>query len=361
MDWVDREFIQKLSSSLLVFKTRGDDYNFRCPYCGDSRRSSSKARGWLVHDRDGSKYWYHCYNCSKSASLRDFIEFVRPALLQEYVAEKFKSKGTTLEDSRAIRAALTAKPVFESSPPPPPPEPGAPPLTRFPDVKRAVESEWALEYLASRKIPFEELDHFFAVDNIRDVSTRIEAYSDKKFRPCKAILLPYYGLDRGLAYLQARLVGEGDETPAFKPLRYITFELGGGGRLWGRHRVSDGQDIFVFEGVLDAVMVPGGVASGGVDLIRAAKLVKEEYPNSLVTLCYDDDWRRNRQVYEQVSRAASLNYNLVLSMGAFKDVNDMAVKGGMSCPEIQSHILSNRLTSLSARLEIAKVVKPWKQ
>ena len=90
-------------------------------------------------------------------------------------------------------------------------------------------------------------------------------------------------------------------------------------------------------------------------------MLKEEYPNYKIRLCYDDDWRRNYQVYEQVKRASKLGYNLCLVSSQYKDVNDMVVKGGMAGEEVERLLDHYTLSPLQSSLEIARVKKPWKQ
>ena len=44
--YIEQKYLMILSSQLQRFKKTGDHlYNFRCPYCGDSQKSQSKARG----------------------------------------------------------------------------------------------------------------------------------------------------------------------------------------------------------------------------------------------------------------------------------------------------------------------------
>ena len=371
MDFVDRSFISQIEPSLERIRERGDDYNFRCPFCGDSRKSETKTRAWLTWDRDKRVYDFHCYNCSHSCGLLEVIRKVRPSLADAYVAEKFKtSRSRAPEDDRGLRKAITAKPVFAPRPvgEEPPPIPGViidavpevegvprvvkHPLPRFPEVTSIFDNEWALEYAASRQIPFEELTHVFAVDDIRDVASCIEAYKDTKFRRSKGILFPYYNPDGSLGYLQART--------QLESLRYVTFEVQGGGKLWGRHRIREGVTIYLFEGAMDAICIPGAVASGGVDLIRAALLVKEEYPDNDLSLVYDGDWTTNRQVYDQVVRAVDKGFKVTLTKGPGKDVNEMIVKGGWSVEQTVDMLASCTYDRLRAKLAISKVRKPWK-
>lgn len=368
MDFVDRSFISQIEPNLQRLRERGDDYNFRCPFCGDSRKSETKTRGWLTWDKEGRSYTYHCYNCSKSCGLLELIKHVRPSLADAYVAEKFKSgRSKRPEDDRSMRRALTAKPVFAPRPEgdEETPEPSAPaetvvvaealsrrPLPRFPEVTSIFENEWALEYAASRQIPFDELAHVFACEDIRDIAACIEAYKETKFRRSQGILFPYYNPDGSLGYLQART--------QLESLRYITFEVQGGAKLWGRHRVKPNTHIYLFEGAMDAICVPGAVASGGVDLIRAAHLLKEEYPGQSFSLVYDRDWMSNRQVYDQVVRAVDRGFKVTFPESEWKDVNDMIVKGGWSLERVVATLQECTYDTLRAKLIISKVRKPWR-
>lgn len=368
MDFVDRSFISQIEPHLLRLRERGDDYNFRCPFCGDSYKSETKTRGWLTWDKETRSYGFHCYNCSKSCGLLDVIKHVRPSLADAYVAEKFKSSRRRPEEDRATRRAITAKPVFkksaegaaaEDAPTMPEAvaqsaaEPPRTPLPRFPEVTSIFHNDWALEYAASRHIPFEELAHVFAVEDIRDIASRIEAYKETKFRRSQGILFPYYNPDGSLGYLQART--------QLESLRYITFEVQGGAKMWGRHRVMPDTHIYLFEGAMDAICIPGAVASGGVDLIRAAHLIKEEYPGQSFSLVYDKDWTSNRQVYDQVVRAVAQGFKVTLTESEWKDVNDMIVKGGWSTERTLDMLRACTHDSLRAKLKISKVNKPWKR
>ncbi len=53
-------------------QTYGGGFNFRCPYCGDSAKSSTKARAYLYCKK--GFYGFKCHNCSKACSLVDFLK-----------------------------------------------------------------------------------------------------------------------------------------------------------------------------------------------------------------------------------------------------------------------------------------------
>ena len=66
-------------------------FNFRCPYCGDSQKSSMKARAYSFCKDDF--YAFKCHNCGKGNSLIGFIRDHLPGLYEEYVQE-FKDSQT---------------------------------------------------------------------------------------------------------------------------------------------------------------------------------------------------------------------------------------------------------------------------
>ena len=52
MSYIDVKYLNLISSMLLLFKKKGDNlWNFRCPYCGDSQKSRTKARGYVFRKK----------------------------------------------------------------------------------------------------------------------------------------------------------------------------------------------------------------------------------------------------------------------------------------------------------------------
>ena len=50
--FIDVKYINLLSAKLPKFKRKSDYlFNFRCPHCGDSKKSSTKARGFDYRKR----------------------------------------------------------------------------------------------------------------------------------------------------------------------------------------------------------------------------------------------------------------------------------------------------------------------
>jgi hypothetical protein len=67
--------------------------NFRCPYCGDSKKSPTKARAYLFCKQ--GFYAFKCHNCGVGATLVGFLRDHVPDLYEECTNE-YKDSQTPL-------------------------------------------------------------------------------------------------------------------------------------------------------------------------------------------------------------------------------------------------------------------------
>ena len=94
MIWIDTKYANLLSSKLDLYKVKKHNpflANFRCPICGDSQKSKTKARGYLWAASDGLVM--KCHNCNASMGFDKFIEHVDERLYRQYKFEKFSGKA----------------------------------------------------------------------------------------------------------------------------------------------------------------------------------------------------------------------------------------------------------------------------
>ena len=91
MYYIDQKYLLLVSSQLKLFKKKNDGlYNFRCPYCGDSKKSQTKARGFMF--RKENSMIYKCHNCGVGASFKNFLKQVDSKIYNEYILERYKKK-----------------------------------------------------------------------------------------------------------------------------------------------------------------------------------------------------------------------------------------------------------------------------
>jgi transcription elongation factor Elf1 len=90
--YIDLKFINDISSRLNQFKKKTDYlFNFRCPHCGDSQKSKTKARAYLY--RVKNDMFFKCHNCGQGQNFANFLKFVDPKLYSEYVLERYKGSA----------------------------------------------------------------------------------------------------------------------------------------------------------------------------------------------------------------------------------------------------------------------------
>ena len=85
-------------------------YRFRCPYCGDSQKSQSKARGHVVEK--WCKQFFKCHNCALSKSFGQFLKDMDADLYAEYVNQECSKRllegaATPLKEEEGMKSAGT--------------------------------------------------------------------------------------------------------------------------------------------------------------------------------------------------------------------------------------------------------------
>ena len=88
--YIDIKYLNLISSQLLLFKKKADySWNFRCPYCGDSQKSRTKARGYVF--RKKNDLFFKCHNCGVGATLGNLIKHVDSKTYKDYIFERYRS------------------------------------------------------------------------------------------------------------------------------------------------------------------------------------------------------------------------------------------------------------------------------
>lgn len=83
-------------------------YRFRCPYCGDSQKSQSRARGYVV-EKWGRRL-FKCHNCGLSKSFDQFLKDLDAGLYAEHVSRECSERH--LEDAAApLKEEESVKPA----------------------------------------------------------------------------------------------------------------------------------------------------------------------------------------------------------------------------------------------------------
>jgi hypothetical protein len=353
MKYVDVNYIRLASVYLQGFKDVGSGtYIFRCPICGDSKKSTSKKRGYLYATNDGA--FFKCYNGCDTMSLYHFLKRLSPDLAQQYMMESFgkpTEKNETLDGNIFKTNRELSLPETEK--------------VKRPKRKMILDSMLKVqdlglghrvrEYLEGRKVPA-DIELYFT-PNLNDVMSKVDAYADRLFSTeYQALVFPFRGINGALNYLQARILFSNDKR------RYVTLEMEESSpKFWGLDRVDFTRPVYLFEGPIDAMMVDNGVAWAGGNLRAGAKYLEGLCQSDLV-LVYDADFKTNEQIFLDMFRSIRRDGRSVVihdkDFGTFKDVNDAAV-AGWSHEQIQSYLVEKTYSGLRAELKLTTIKTPW--
>ncbi len=326
---IDVQYLYNISSRLDRFKKKSRNlFNFRCPYCGDSQKNKSKARGFVYAVKN--EYFYKCHNCSKGTTLGKLIEYVDPQLYKQYVIEKYKSgnNNTVQEPEFKFEPVKFDDKTLKD-------------LTRFdkipnhPAYKMFIDKRRLNDYHDKLYVTW----HFYDWVN-KLIPNKFPNIKEDHPRA----IIPFLDIDNKMFAFQGRAFG--DEEP-----KYITIKLDENKRrIYGLDRLDINKTIYITEGPIDSLFLPNAIAVAGSDL-EVKKLKRK------AVYVFDNE-PRNREITQKMEKLIEKNYNICIWPKSlkYKDINDM-VMSGMTPVEIQGIIDNNTFSKLSAHQQLVN----WKE
>ena len=320
--YIDLKFINDLSGRLSQFKKKTDYlFNFRCPHCGDSQKSKTKARAYLY--RVKNDMFFKCHNCGQGQNLANFIKFVDPKLYESYLLERYKKS-----------APATPKPKFDFKP------------TKFTDqtpiddlksIKDLPEDHPARLYCDNRKIPEKYFDKLFLSDKFMTLVNEVKPNTYKITKDHPRLIIPFYDTTGKVFAFQGRAFGK--EQP-----KYLTIKLDENKqKVYGLDKVNFQKPIYITEGPIDSLFIDNCLAAGGADLF-----LKNKIPNENITYIFDNE-PRNKEIVKRMYKVIEQDFNVVIWPEdlQLKDVNDM-IMSGLTKLQLQDIISNNTYSKLSA-------------
>ena len=320
--YIDLKFINDLSGRLSQFKKKTDYlYNFRCPHCGDSKKSKSKARAYFY--RKKNDMFFKCHNCGLGQNLANFIKFIDPNLYSQYVLERYKNS-----------APATPTPKFDFKP------------TKFKDqtilddlksISDLPEDHPARLYCSKRKIPEKYFNILYFADKFGALVNKVKpnTYNNKSEHP--RLIIPFYDPTGKFFAFQGRAFG--NEQP-----KYLTIKLDESKqKIYGLERVNFQEHIYIVEGPVDSLFIKNCVAAAGADLN-----LKNKIPSEQITYIFDNE-PRNGEIVKRMYDVIEKDFNIVIwpDHMQLKDVNDM-ILSGLTISEIKDIISKNTFSKLEA-------------
>ena len=320
--YIDLKFINDLSGRLSQFKKKTDYlFNFRCPHCGDSQKSKTKARAYLY--RVKNDMFFKCHNCGQGQNLANFIKFVDPKIYEQYLLERYKKS-----------APATPKPKFDFKPTK---FTNQTPIDDLKSIKDLPEDHPARLYCVNRKIPEKYFDKLFLSDKFMTLVNEVKPNTYKITKDHPRLIIPFYDTTGKVFAFQGRAFGK--EQP-----KYLTIKLDENKqKVYGLDKVSFQKPIYITEGPIDSLFIDNCLAAGGADLF-----LKNKIPNENITYIFDNE-PRNKEIVKRMYKVIEQDFNVVIWPEdlQLKDVNDM-IMSGLTKFELQDIISNNTYSKLSA-------------
>lgn len=332
VDYVDLHYANMLSSRLEQFKFVSRNpvkINMRCPVCGDSKKSKTKARGWLLEKNNS--LFYYCHNCGASRGFSFFLKDLDNLLYNDYVSEKFINNdkpAPKTEDGKKF--AATTK--FNGDP-----------LKKIKKISQLKHDHPIKKYIDKRNIPANQHYRLYFAPKFK---TWINTVIPDKFDPQKIgkdeprLVIPFLDKNKKIFGVSAR---------GFDPkgIRYITIMFQDRPKIFGLDTVNFNRTYFVVEGAIDSMFLSNAVAMAGAE---GSTNALENTDNAIFVF---DAEPRNREIHKRMEKVISNGHRICIWPHDVpgKDINEMVLAGMQNAEEI---IKENTYKGLSATLKLTE-------
>ena len=306
VDFTELKYAQMLSGRLENFRIRNTNpykINFRCPVCGDSQKSRSKSRGWLLESKNA--FHYYCHNCGASQGFSFFLKSIDQLLYNDYVAEKFMA-NTSIKDSEPdANQFKTEAPKFNKTNP----------LLKIKKVSQLKHDHPIKKYIQKRQIPPQ---HHYRLYYARHFKTWINGIIPNKFdhvgKDEPRLVIPFLDQNGNCFGVSAR---------GFDPkgIRYITIMFDERPKIFGLDKVDFSQPYYIVEGAIDSFFLENAIAMNGAEGNGNAA-----GDNAIYVF---DAEPRNKEIHKRMEKVIKAGYKVCIwpTDVPGKDINEIYLAG----------------------------------
>ena len=301
---IDTKYLSLLSPRLDRFKKVRDYlWNFRCPQCGDSHKSKSKARGYVY--RKKTDLFFKCHNCGVGQSVGNLIKDLDPFLHKQYIMERYRAGETGKRKSKA--------PEFKFETPKFKPKKTT---IDLPSIESLPKEHYARVYCEGREIPQQFMDKIFYAEDFKNWALSVcqVDYSNLMGKEPR-LVIPFFDKDNQLIGAQGRALQE-------SKVRYVTIKVHEDApKVFGLERWNSDQHTYLVEGPIDSLFLPNCLAMAGADMSDLSILDKDK-----TTLIFDNE-PRNFQIARSMIKSLQDGWKIVVWPNSItcKDINDMVL------------------------------------
>ena len=325
MSYIDSKYLNIIGPQLLKFKKLKDFlWNFRCPYCGDSEKSRTKARGYVY--RKKNDLFYKCHNCGVGTTLGNLIKYVDSKIHKDYIMERYRSGVETSDPKPEFNFNV---PVFRKK--------GV--FKNLKTISDLSTDHPARKIIEERLIPPESFSDLYLCESFyKFTNTLIPNKFPSLDGDHPRLLIPFRDEEGNIFAYQGRAFG--NEQP-----KYITIKLEDRDKIFGLDRVDKSKHVYVVEGPLDSLFIDNCIAIAGADVPSI---------DCDFTVIFDNE-PRNKEIVKRIEKTINRGNRAVLwpDHMNWKDINDMIIHG-YTKSQIQEIIIDNTFQGVAAQLRFAE-------
>lgn len=288
MSFVDVKYIGIISSRLDKFAQKSShNYEFRCPYCGDSKKSKNKRRGYFYQIKND--FNFKCHNCGKSNSFSNFLKDLDPTLYDQYILEKFRKKTHNLKEPEKLKFN-TAPVVFKKK------------SLNLQTIAELNTEHPARAYLEKRQIPEKFLRELYYCEKFKEwTNTQKQTFNSVQYDEPR-IIIPLIKDGEIFGY-------QGRSLSKSSKVKYITIILDEHQpKVFGWDTIDWNRTVYIVEGPFDSMFLNNAIAMVGADMDYMFFI--QNYDVEFVFV-YDNE-KRNKEMIARVEKTIDMKFPVVI-------------------------------------------------
>jgi hypothetical protein len=322
---LDKRSVKDILKQLVEGSIResGGNFNFKCFRCGDSKKTNSKKRGWVLFD--GEKITLYCFNCYEPVSFVKYLKDNHTHIYNQYVKNRdvhailnLSKKDIKVIEQKHKGIEIITDVFNENS---------FGLYDKNLDKKKMLLQYEALKFVINRKIP-------------KEYSKKMRVSYNGKFKD--RILIPYLTYDEEVYCFQGRsLTG--------KEPKYLTNKPDDNTKIFNYYTANPNETVYIMEGPIDSMFFNNGIATSGIVNYDTAqyKEICDKF-NQRVWV-FDNDKTGN----DMASIYASNGENIFCwGNERVKDVNDLVLKNNLTEKELLDIINKGTSTKFEALVNL---------
>lgn len=349
-DYIVRKFYEY--GFYVTYHKGNNSYNCACPVCMEGNSFGKKKRCWYLPKLN----IIHCFNCGRSFSPYKWISTVGDLSFKDIVSEIESGEYSIVNiDKKKIEESYIPKIKVSYS------------LTGIPDDCIDLTNDLEINYFKSNSIVKKALMYIkarkldVAINKPSKLYLSLSDYTHKN-----RIIFPFFDNKNFVSFFQSRAFG-GNIDGFREDVRYLS-KSGAEKTIFNYDKISNEiDDIYVFEGPIDACFCKNGVAvagiteSGGVDLtsIQKSQLSFYELTHRIV-------WMLDSQYLDDTAR---LKTEKLLKLGEsvfiwpeeqgrkYKDFNEWCIEENIN--EIPLELIQKNIRNEYSDMLMIKFRKDW--